>query len=581
MRLVLRISGGIALALTVLIGLPTKGEAQDRNGDALALVSAAMDAYSNLLMDKAKSLLDEALAMQDGLDGQTLAKVHIGFGVLWAGGYSNSAEAKNSFSTALCYDNEVMVDSLFSTPEIDLSFTEAKSELSSSVCRQLGIGSANLEPCGYHEPFVDQRKSYELPFYLEVNPAFSAELDRVAVKYAFDGKSQYRTLNLEAMGNGYGAMVECDSGEIRSVNPGSVQYYIEGYDASNNVICRQGAEDAPLEVLMSNDVPIVSRPGLDPLACSAAAKKAEGQPCSMTSECKDGLTCNTDTFLCEGAAKEKPRGDGRGPKKFYVNLTGGVGFGYFNKSLTVIGYKNDVNPAKGTSVETEELDVSAYTGRGGIEVSPQHPAGTGWSGVPIRLAVGYKLTPKLSLEVSGRVDGFVVSNSTPKNCWDYAKGNIDHVRGMGSGDCTTDFNSMASDVPPTYLTDYQVEEMARNSAALTPVEGGDGTLITDTQFQVAWLVNARVRYQFLTKNALQASVFGGIGYGHIQYRVEDSSDGKAFYPMPGMVDIELGVGLAYYFTDNVGLVFDLPIDFMVGDGFAANFDFNLGLGFGF
>ena len=48
-----------------------------------------------------------------------------------------------------------------------------------------------------------------------------------------------------------------------------------------------------------------------------------------------------------------------------------------------------------------------------------------------------------------------------------------------------------------------------------------------------------------------------------------------------MVNIELGWGLAYFFNRHVGLIFDVPIDFILGDGFAINFDVNLGLGVGF
>ena len=577
MRLALRISGGIAptAAVVFLLSiLPVRAGAQTRNDEASALLTSAMDAYSNLELEKAKGYLDQALAFKDELDPETLAKVYIGFGVLWAGGYSNSVEAKRSFTMALCLDENVKVDPLFSTPEIDVSFTESRADLSSSVCRELGIAPAALEPCGYHEPFVDQRKGYELPFYLDVNPSFNDELDRIAVKYAFDGKRQYRTLNLESIGNGYGGMVECDSGEIRSVNPDSVQYFIEGYDSNNNVICSQGSEDAPLEVLMTKDVPIVSRPGLSPQACLESSKKGAGQSCSMTTECRDGLVCGEETFRCESKAEPTPTPTAeKGPRKFYVNLTGGAGFGYVNKDITIVRYDKDGNPATGTSVEGSAEAIAGYS-RGRVDTLTQNPSGVAWSGVPIRLAFGYKINSKLSVEVSGRLDGFVISNSEPLSCWEYTGGNTDYVRGMKDDACTTNFAKI--EAAGIHFDDSQIEELARNSEA---IENGSGK--TRNKYQIAWLVNARVRYAFLAKSALQMSVFGGLGYGHIQYRVKDSSSGDYYYPLPGMVNVEVGVGLSYYFSKHVGVIFDIPIDFAVGDGFALNFDFNLGLGFGF
>ena len=49
-----------------------QGIAQDKNEEALAMVTSAMDAYSNLEMDRAKEILENALTMEDELDGKTL-----------------------------------------------------------------------------------------------------------------------------------------------------------------------------------------------------------------------------------------------------------------------------------------------------------------------------------------------------------------------------------------------------------------------------------------------------------------------------------------------------------------------------
>ncbi len=562
-----------ALIVVWLCAEAQSAVAQDNSERALDLVGAAMDAYSNLEMDKAKGLLEQALALKDTIDNVTLAKVYVGFGVLWVGGFTNSSESKTSFIKALCLDESAKVDPLFSTPEIDLAFTEAKSAVSPATCREMGVGgNVSMPPCGMHDPIPEQKAGYEVPFYVDVDPSVRFQLSGIAVKYAFDNKGQFRTLVLDSIGDsGYGALVTCDKGEIRTANPDSVQYYIEGYDSNNNVICGHGSEETPMDVIMGNDVPIIRRPGLDPVSCTApVAKKDVGESCMMESECKEGLKCNDD-FKCEGerggeGTTPTPT-TGKGPKKFYVTLTGGAGFGYINKDVVVNTFNSDAE-----TVPINEDSTTTVPTRGVIETNTNKAGGTGWSGVPIRLTIGYKFTPKLSAEISARVDGFVVSYKNPISCWDDSGASPTTLRQFYDGTkCSTDIQNSEA-----LYTDDEVEYVARRSGVLK-----DGKVRQEIKYQVPWIINARVRYQFLTKGGLQSSFFGGVGYGHIQYRVPDTGSNLIYYPLVGMVDIDLGIGLAYYFTKNVGLVFDVPIDFMVGDGFSVNFDFNLGLGFGF
>jgi hypothetical protein len=580
MFLIFKKTAGAALVALLLFTQAGRASAQDNSAQAIGLVGAAMDAYSNLEMEKAKGLLDQALGLKDSVDDVTLAKVYVGFGVLWVGGFTNSSESKNNFVKALCLDENAKVDPLYSAPEIDLAFTEAKAGVSPSTCRDLGLGaSSSIPPCGAHDPIPEQKKGFEVPFYVEADPAVRYQLARMAVKFAFDGKGQFRSLEMGSIGEtGYGALVDCDKGEIRSMDPDSVQYYIEGYDANNNVICGHGSEETPMEVLMSNEVPIIRRPGLEPTSCTAPViKKAVGESCMMDTECQEGLKCNND-FTCEGkegtGKTPKKPGKEKGPKKFYVTLTGGAGVGYMKKQVTIKSFDDEVH-----TLTTEGDNPVTVPTKGVIVTSTPTPAGMGWSGIPIRLAIGYKFTPKISVELSGRLDGFIISHSEKISCWDDAGQNVSVVSEYDGTKCSTNFSTESES-----LTDDQISELAKESGALESVPGRTGTYQpkpTKEEFQVAWMINARVRYQYLAKGGLQSSVFGGLGYGHFQYRIPDTATNVVYYPLTGMVAIELGIGLAYYFTDNVGLIFDVPIDFVVGDGFAANFDFNLGLGFGF
>ncbi|NLF42569.1 MAG: hypothetical protein GX587_07730, partial [Bacteroidales bacterium] len=549
----------------------------------MELLSSAMDAYSNLELDSAKNMLEKALAMKADVDDSTLAKIHVGLGVLWVGGYSDASESKNHFITALCLDDQVRVDPLFSTPEIDLSFTEAKASVSPSSCSELGIGEPILEACGPFDPIFEQKAQNEVPFYIEVSPAFRNQLSRVAVKFAFENRGQFRELNLKTTGVGFNGMLECDTGEIRTINPSSIQYYIEGYDASNRLICGNGSKESPLEILMDANYPLVSRPGLDPKECvecapwdeacrarqkkSAGIKSAAGETCSMDSDCQEGLVCNSEMFTCEdkSAGKPKKKGDksGKGPDKFYVTLTGGSGFGYMSKDIELTFYDENKKTIR-SSANSEYLVET----NGVVKTNELKAKGTGWSGIPIRLSLGYLINSKISLEVSGRVDAFIAANSEPVSCWDAAKGDLDSLTAEANENyCSTNLFSARNDLN---LTDEEIKYLAENSAALDSDDGEMFKVRKTKNNQMAWLVNARVRYKFLSKGGLQSSLFGGIGYSKFKYKVLDTATNTKYYVLAGMVNVELGLGLAYYFTKNVGVILDIPIDFAVGKGFAFN-----------
>jgi hypothetical protein len=374
-----------------------------------------------------------------------------------------------------------------------------------------------------------------------------------------------------------------------------VTYYIEGAAADGTVICGHGTDEYPLKLMMSEDAPLLSPiGGMTPqeclqcedgdvecqkkLAAMTRADKAAGETCTTDNDCVAGLICDPEMFVCgEDKPKEPKKKKGKGPQVFYATLTGGTGVGFVSKDMQIekaVLPETSEEAADPNFDPRPEIPEGDYA-RGKIATLDRDVNGFSWSGIPVRLALGYQITEKLSIEVSGRLDAFVVSNSTPVSCLDAAGGDLGQmVTNAANEECNITFDDAE-------YTDEQLAEMGEKAIAYEPRSDGTAAVVMEKEYQIAWMVNARVRFKFLSVGSLAASVFGGVGYGHFQYRVKDVSSDSYYYPMPGMVDIEVGLGLAYYFSRHVGLVFDIPIDFLVGDGFAANFDFNLGLAFGF
>lgn len=350
-------SRGLAVMVLTLMALPTSQVfAQDRNEEALIMVSSAMDAYSNLEMERAKELLEGALAFGEELENDTLSKIYSNLGVLFISGFSDNPAGQIHFIKSVCLDEEANVDPLFSTPEIDLVFTQSKEAAIPEKCEELGIivpGAAPaIDPCGIFEPLEEQKKSYELPFFVEIAPAVKYQLDRMVLHYSYDS-GKYQELEFSPKSSlGFGALVECETQDLRTNNPDEVVYYIEGLASDGSTICGHGTDEYPLTVSMSEFAsPLPAAGGMVPKECLqcdptddacnkrlAALTRGDaktGETCTSDNACIEGLICDPEMFVCGIKKAKKKERKGTGPQTFYVNLTAGAGFGYLKKEVKI------------------------------------------------------------------------------------------------------------------------------------------------------------------------------------------------------------------------------------------------------
>ncbi len=575
----------VLLLLSGLLVPVSAGAQSDPRREVLALVKKSMDAYSNLDLEGATTALEEALGFAPDLDKQTLARIYVSYGVLWIGGFADNDRGQHDFTVALCLNSTIMVDPFLSSPDIDVIYQAAQAQVNDSKCQALlssivvpgeepgpspvsayaGPIEPNVPPCGNHTPPAQQKQKHELPLYLEIDPTMVGTIAYVVVKYVFDGGAQFKDLPMTNMGPGMGAQVTCDEGQIRVYDPSSINYYIEGYDADGNLVCGHASNKGPYLVGMVPEADFLpALPGQNPPkectpcppwdpTCGTFGKPVEGQPCDPATGCAVGLVCGA-AGVCEPADGSK---EPSGPSKFYVNIGVGSGFGVMSQKM-----------------EFNKINVDG--GVNSIARVNATPSGAAWAGIPLRLAVGYYLIPKLSLEATMRFDVKMDTFTQPQSCWDATGGDEDRLA-----------TALCSDYPAGVAPNTEAEW--KKSVALTkPLdEGGKAVEEEESLVGRGWLANLRVRYNFVEAGGLRISLFGGLGYGHIKYRVKGTEDNNndgdkdPYFPTPGFLNVEIGPGLAYYFHDNVGIVVEVPIDVLFLDGWAINFDLFLGFSFGF
>ncbi|MBN2524808.1 MAG: hypothetical protein JXR76_00345 [Deltaproteobacteria bacterium] len=606
--------------------MPSLARSQGVDAEAIALKKKAMAAYGNLDLDGAMSKLDEAAAMGAELAPNTVAQIYIGYGVVFVGGHGDNARGQDAFTIARCLDASVSIDPLFSSPEVDMIFKMAQARANQQVCPGLlsnvaymgnsatGLPSAGptggessiddllaaqqqaqqplppvqsgmLPPCGNHNSPAQQRKSTELPLMIQIEPAKLATLDRIVLKYAYDGGGTYFEMDMTKGDQGWvTAMLTCDEGQITAFDPGEVTYYIVGYDDLGGQVCGQGSQEQPFTVIMDPGASIVT--GLagmpTPQTCSecppwdqdchnGGGSAGSQTPCFSDEECLQGQWCS-DAGFCEGDSTGGDGDDGFGmgadsPQKFYIQVMGGTGVGYANtpEAWYIRATYN------GGVYDPDEF--FAYMIDDGIKRG-------GWGGVPIRAHVGIVFSSKFSLEIGGRLDiSAAWRKQTDVLYCAYANPNENGA-----------INEREQAICDAPRADEPLAFGAWRDAPDPSDENSlPGAVRTTTRsgMKNAWLVNARLKTRFINKGGNQVSFFGGLGYGHLFFAPEVSDvdvDGKKdkVVATPGMINIELGLGYAHYLNKKFGFVVEMPVDIVLGENssFGLGVDLMLGISFG-
>lgn len=109
----------------------------------------AMEAYLNMDIERAGSLLEEALrvAREGGVGGAPLAQTNLNLGVIYVGGLGDSNTGASYFLAAVCTVPSTQLDPLNSTPEMQQAFASAREQAQRGGCPSgLGAAPSNTSP---------------------------------------------------------------------------------------------------------------------------------------------------------------------------------------------------------------------------------------------------------------------------------------------------------------------------------------------------------------------------------------------------------------------------------------------------
>jgi hypothetical protein len=324
-----------------LLGLAADAGAQGaKDKEAMKLHDQAMnDDYLNVAFDKSEKKLKDALKRcgANACSKEVLGKLHVALGTVHGVGLNDLKQAEDDFVTALKADPNAKPDPSLTNPDLDKAFAAAQKKAGVAGAgpgkpgkpdpAEPGEGPKGAGGDIEHTPIPEQAINTPVPVYIEIPEELG--VSTVTLRYKPFGAPKWKSLEMQKVGNGFGAEIPCED----VTTTGDIRYYVIAKDAEGNPAGTAGSLKEPHKVPIKNDIEgdSPSLPGKKPPSKCAAkedcppglpgcpdagAKRGDkgwGASCEETQECQSGLVCLNGSCEegAEGAAKKS---DGKGPK---------------------------------------------------------------------------------------------------------------------------------------------------------------------------------------------------------------------------------------------------------------------------
>lgn len=234
-------------------------------------------------------------------------------------------EGRASFDEALKLDPSLDLDPAYKNPMLEGIWNAQK--------KKAGVAAAPTPPPPPEKPEKPGKPSGEapsgdfvhapaseglvrtpLPVYVEYPGGES--LARVIVKYKGFGMTDWRPLDLQKMGSGYGGMIPC-----KDTTQGPMQYFVQGFSAQNDPVANSGSRNKPYTVQIKPSIAGAppSLPGQEPpKQCEELVtaecppdfpgcnnpKKDTGEDCDKGKQCKSGSCVGGKCIEKKGGGEE-------------------------------------------------------------------------------------------------------------------------------------------------------------------------------------------------------------------------------------------------------------------------------------
>jgi len=264
----------------------------------------AVDEYQNLNFEKARKLLDEALAActKSGLDNHPVAaRTHVHMGVVLFAGFKDKDGASTEFAKAKQIQGDIKLDTALATPEIQEAYDQASAGTGGGSSSS---GPAPSEDALTHEPIrrAQQGKSIAVNATLDA----SSKAKKVVLGFSADGTQDFGRRDMQEASPGNWM------GEIPSsaTEGAKVRYYIEALNDDDQVVARKGSAADPLVISLRGPggVALVPVKKKKKTAAPAPEQKGEGPTWFFALGLGSGFGWTTGTGEVNGSDHVDPAG---------------------------------------------------------------------------------------------------------------------------------------------------------------------------------------------------------------------------------------------------------------------------------
>lgn len=205
----------------------------------------AVDEYQNLNFEKARKLLDEALAActRSGLDSHPVtARTHVHMGVVLFAGLKDKDGAIAEFKKAAQIQSDLKLDTALATPEIQEVFDQAVAGGGGGAASGGGATAAPAEDAITHEPITRALQGKSIAINATLDSSVKAK--KMVLLFSADGSDDFgkREMKEQSPGNWMGEIPSS------ATEGAKVSYYIEAVGDDDQVLARKGSATEPLVV---------------------------------------------------------------------------------------------------------------------------------------------------------------------------------------------------------------------------------------------------------------------------------------------------------------------------------------------
>jgi hypothetical protein len=291
----------VAAAAFVILA-PRTASAAPNDAAALKLRDQAIDTdYLATNFTAAEEKLQKALALcktPAECSHSVHARLLCDLGVIYFM-LQKADEGRAQFAAALKEDAQLTLDPDLSTTDLQREFAAVKSGHPATPAPSSAPAASGPGDMA-HTPVKSQTLRTPIPIYVELPEGVSPK--KVFVRYSPPGSSDWKTITMTKLGQGYSAEIPCT--EVGNT-PGELKYFVAAADPSGDVLATSGRLTQPYHVAivehLEGDAPrLPGRP--PPTACAAGSSPAVAANADAETEstdCPPGFPgCHSDSTSC-------------------------------------------------------------------------------------------------------------------------------------------------------------------------------------------------------------------------------------------------------------------------------------------